>query len=203
MAASRLIAIDPSLTCSGWALFSLKTKKLLGVGKIRSMPPALALAERLDDLQRKVCRVFDELALAADDILICESPTAVLDPGGAFKVERVRGIFEVVARERGIRVPGRINPRTVQREIMGLKGKQISRTQVKQTAVEVVYRLYGSELGKLGLVSNGSKELHRHQDIVDAVLVGSLGLVKIGAAQAAGVMLQELLEGGNMRRRVA
>ena len=49
----RLLAIDPSLTCSGWALFDIKTKKLLSVGNVKSKKEG-GLSERLLDFQKKI-----------------------------------------------------------------------------------------------------------------------------------------------------
>src|SRR5690606_567012 len=134
----RLLAVDPSLTCSGWALFELATArpgqgKLVAVGKIRSLSPRVPLATRFSDLQRKIVGVYESLSLSGNDVLICESQTTMRDPRAAFKVEQVRGIFETVARSRSLHVPGRINPRSVQSEVMGLRGKQLARAVVKDT----------------------------------------------------------------------
>src|SRR5689334_2486040 len=120
-----LLSVDPSLTCSGWALFSLRSTALMGVGKIRSLPPSHALPDRLNDLQRKVQAVFDQFQLTEKDILVCEAPTTMKDPSAAIKVEQVRGMFESLARTRRVTVPGRINPRTVHHELLGLKGRQL------------------------------------------------------------------------------
>ena len=187
----NLLAIDPSLTCSGWALFSLKAGDLLGVGKVRSLPSGIPLAERLDDLQRKISLLFDQISLCDNDVLICEAPTTMRDPRAAFKVEQVRGIFETIARERGLRVPGRLNPRSVQHEVMGLKGKQLPREAVKQNAVLVVERLYSAPLKRIGFDCNPSN-LKRHQDIVDAILVGSLAVARVQTATISNMQLEEV-----------
>jgi len=186
----NLLAIDPSLTCSGWALFSLQAGDLLGVGKIRSLPSSLALAHRIEDLQQKINLLFDQISLCDNDVLICEAPTTMRDPRAAFKVEQVRGIFETIARERGLRVPGRLNPRSVQYEVMGLKGKQMTREVVKQSAVQIVQRLYSGALKRIGFDCDASN-LKKHQDIVDAILVGTLAVARVQSANLSKMELEE------------
>jgi hypothetical protein len=67
--------------------------------------------------------------------MVCEAATTVRDPHNALKVETVRAMFESVARGRLVGVPGRINPRSVQFEVMGLSGKQLPRAEVKDMAI--------------------------------------------------------------------
>lgn len=191
---SRLFAVDPSLTCSGWALFDIRSEKLLGVGKLRSLPPNIALAERLEDLQRRVRALMDAVSLNEFDVLVCEAPTSIKDPHAALKVEQVRCIFEALARERLSIVPGRLNPRSVQSEIIGLKGRQLKRSVVKEQALRVALMLYGVELAGLGL-ARSLDELKRHQDIVDALLVGRVSLSRIKRAAKARVGLHSEFEG--------
>lgn len=188
---NRLMSIDPSLTCSGWALFSVKDEGLLAVGKIKSKPPQFPLAIRLLDLQQKIKEVFEQLKLCQGDVLVCEAQTTMRDPRAAFKVEQVRGVFETIARERAMQVPGRINPRSVHHQVMGLKGKQLQRSIIKETALQTVMAVYGNSLQKIGFPAS-TQNLKRHQDIVDAILVGSLGLVRICAAQRALLPLTAL-----------
>ncbi|MDC0357715.1 hypothetical protein OAO01_02790 [Oligoflexia bacterium] len=195
----RLLAVDPSLTCTGWALFSVQTEELLAVGKIRSMAARYALASRLEDLQRKIAQVLEELNLSYNDVLVCESQTTMRDPRAAFLVEQVRGIFETLARARSVTVPGRINPRSVQYEVMGLKGKQVSRTMVKDTALTIVQTVYGEALQQMGFDFESAK-LGKQQDIVDAILVGALGLTKISSATSAQVALAEVFEEKRSKR---
>ncbi|MEZ4752710.1 MAG: hypothetical protein R3A13_00100 [Bdellovibrionota bacterium] len=86
---SRLIAVDPSLTCSGWALFCLKTKTLLGVGRIKSIPSKHAFNTRLDDLQAKISKVLAAPELGENDVLIAEAPTFMKDPDAALKLNKL------------------------------------------------------------------------------------------------------------------
>jgi Holliday junction resolvasome RuvABC endonuclease subunit len=122
-----LLAVDPSLTCSGWALFSIPNGSIVSVGKVRSDPPSVPMADRLRSLQDRVEGLLGHLNLGADDLLVCEAATTVKDPHNALKVETVRAMFEAVARARAVGVPGRVNPRSVQFEVMGLRGKQLPR----------------------------------------------------------------------------
>ncbi len=189
MSIKRLFAVDPGLTSSGWALFNLKDEKLLAVGRVASLPPSNPLAIRLEDLQRKIASVFDQVKLCSSDVLVCEAPTTMRDPRAAFLVEQVRGIFETIARQRLTKVPGRINPRTVHYEVMGLRGKQLKREIVKATAVSIVDNLYSTSLRDIGFpLENGS--LKKHQDVVDAILVGACGLARITQSQNAGEPLE-------------
>ena len=170
-----VLAVDPSLTCTGWAMFDLSADSLMAVGKIKSLPPTShALPERYVDLQQQISELFVHFELGNLDIVICESETTMKDPKAAFKVERVRGIFETLARERGCAVPGRISPRTVQYEVMGLRGKQLQRSIVKDSAVQTVQALYAGVLKQFGLTS-----MKTHQDIVDAILIGHLATSRL------------------------
>lgn len=190
MPSSRLVSVDPSLTCSGWALFRLPVGELLAVGKMRSKPPPLPLPLRLKDLQEQVRFLFEQLNLGASDYLICEAPTTMRDPRAALKVEQVRGIFESLARERLMQVPGRINPRTVQYEVMGLRGRQLTRGIVKETAVQIAHRTFSRQLSNIGF-DPSLINLRRHQDIVDALLIGSLGVTRVLGSHHAKLPVEE------------
>lgn len=187
---SRLFAVDPSLTCSGWAIFASASGELLSVGKITSKGTAYPMAERLADLQERVVELFDKTTISPNDVLICEAPTTMRDPRAALIVEQVRGIFESLARSRGALVPGRVNPRSVQHEVIGLRGKQLKRAVVKDAARDTVFHLFGDRLASLGLNLKASKR--SHQDIVDAVLVGTYCISKIQQAKLAGEPLEHV-----------
>lgn len=187
----RVLAVDPSLTCSGWALFHIGSNTILGVGKVKSLSPKLPMSNRLSDLQIKIRSIYRKLDLGHNDIVICEAQTTMIDPKAAFKVEGVRGIFEVIARESRINVPGRINPRSVQTNVMGLYGRQLARKHVKETAVATVKSLYQSELENIGFNCD-VKNLKKHQDIVDAVLIGSLAVAKIKEAAKADLGIEAI-----------
>jgi Holliday junction resolvasome RuvABC endonuclease subunit len=195
-----LLAVDPSLTCSGWALFSIPDGSILAVGKIKSEPPSVAMAERLRLLQARIEGVFERLRLGGSDVLVCEAATTVKDPHNALKVENVRSLFEAVARTRLISVPGRINPRTVQFEIMGLYGKQTERKEVKSMAVRTAEFLYAADLERLGIQV---AELRRHQDIVDALLLGRLALTRIQSARDGDLPLELAFQGASPQRRTS
>jgi Holliday junction resolvasome RuvABC endonuclease subunit len=192
----RLLSVDPSLTCSGWALFSVPEGIIKAVGKIRAEKPPTPLALRLEKLQASIKRVIDALQLGPGDVLVCEAPTTMKDPHNAIKVEQVRGLFESLSRERGVTVPGRVNPRSVQYEVMGLRGKQLARPEVKAAAVRTVEFLYADQLSQLGLSGLG-----KHQDIVDAVLIGRLALLQIEAARASQAPLETLFGGQEKQDR--
>jgi tetrahydromethanopterin S-methyltransferase subunit C len=64
---------------------------------------------------------------------------------------------------------------------MGLKGKQLTRVEVKAAAVRTVQYLYASSLERLGLEISDA-QLKKHQDIVDAVLIGRFALMRIQGA---------------------
>ena len=196
------MAIDPSLTCSGWALFSIENGNFAAVGKIKSLSAEVPLADRLKDLQDKIAGTFDQVGLARDDVLICEAPTTMKDPRAAFKVEQVRGIFETLARNRNLTVPGRINPRSVHFEVMGLRGKQLQRATIKDMASRVVHSLFEGPLTDMGF-DISPHSLSKHQDIVDAILIGSLGVTWIKAAQVAGGTLESYFESRKIQKRRA
>lgn len=193
MAYKRLFAVDPSLTCSGWALFNVAPSSLIAVGKLKSLPAAISLPKRLLNLQDRIASIFEELNLQSDDVVVCESQTTMRDPRAAFKVEQVRGIFETLARERGASVPGRLNPRTVQQEVMGLRGKQLKRDIVKNTAIQVVLNVYREGLREMGFPCTEAG-LKKHQDVVDAILIGSLAVDRVKAAEQGRMPLEDIFK---------
>ena len=198
----RLIAIDPSLTCSGWALYAIPRQELIGVGKIKALPAGRPLADRLRDLQERIDGLIQRLALGGNDVLVSEAQTTIRDPRAAFVVEQVRGIFESLARSYSMSVPGRINPRSVHYEILKLGGRQQRRVEIKAAAVVSVQHLYGESLRRLGFDSSVAN-LRRNQDIVDAVLVGSLALARISSAQQTGLRLEEIFDERTVSERRA
>jgi Holliday junction resolvasome RuvABC endonuclease subunit len=188
-----LLAVDPSLTCSGWALFSVPTGEIRCVGKIKGEPPSVPMSQRLSTFHIRIEELFSGFGLGEVDALVCEAPTTMRDPHNAIKVEQVRGIFESAARSCGALVPGRINPRSVQYEVMGLTGKQLKRSDVKSAAVQTVKYLYATNLAKIGFSSEES-DLSRQQDIVDALLIGRLALLRLQAAAQAHISVESLFE---------
>ena len=187
-----LFAVDPSLTSTGWAVFTIDDQIPRAAGVLTPPGPSFVLAERLKLLQQDVESLFRDLELGAGDVLICEGPAPLVkNPLSSLKVERVRGIFETLARESGVSVPGRLNPRTVQSELLNLKGKQIPRKEVKEAARLVADRLFGNRLSSISFYGQ-LKNKKISQDIVDALLIGSLALSKIHAGLSAGQSILEV-----------
>ena len=189
----RLLAIDPSLTCSGWALFDIKREELIAIGKIKSIDTSHSLSERLLDLQLKIKITYKKLSLTCTDIIVCESQTTMIDPNAAIKVEQVRSMFEVLAREFEVSVPGRINPRTVHHEILGMKGKQLNRICVKESAVYTVEKLFSETLNKMGFKTD-IKNLKSNQDIVDAILIGNLAVTKVKSSMLSSECIHKCFD---------
>lgn len=174
-----LLAVDPSLTASGWAIFEIHSSRLLAVGVISPPGTPEFLAKRLSSLQLAVTSLFEKFSLGKNDFLVCEGPAPLVkNPQSALKVEGVRGIFETIARGQGLLVPGRVNPRTVQSEILGMKGKQLERKVVKEWSRHAAYRLYEKPLRTLFEVKEEALP-KISQDIVDALLIGTLALSRI------------------------
>lgn len=195
----RLIAIDPSLTCSGFAVFDLRKQDIITVGNIKSKKDG-SLSERLSDFQKKVLIFFDALKISSADILVCEEATTIIDPRATLVVEQVRCIFEVLAREKKVLVPGRINPRTVQYEIMGLKGSQIDREHVKKIARDTVKAICADKLKNIGFLEKDILK-KSNQDIIDAVLIGVLGVSRVQSAINSKVSLDTVFTSNYRRRR--
>lgn len=193
------MAVDPSLTCSGWALFSLLDCTIIGLGKIKALGPEHPMSYRLSDLQGRLGTLFEKLKLGSGDILVCEGETTMRDPRAAFKVEQVRCIFETLARNISLEVPGRINPRTVQNEVLALKGKQPLRAIVKSVAYNTAYRLYQRDFARLG-IANSAGELKAHPDIVDAVLLGGMAASRVQMAIRTEQDLSELFNSKARRK---
>jgi hypothetical protein len=83
---------------------------------------------------------------------------------------------------------------------MGLVGKQLPRVEIKQIAVRVVEALYRRDLNEIGFVSSGA-EMKRHQDIVDAILVGNVALARLRSARATGIEPENVFEAMVQRKR--
>lgn len=189
----RLLAVDPSLTCTGWAVFDIASQRPTDYAVIRPPGPKENLTDRYDWIQEAVDKVFTSLCLGRGDYLICEGPAPLVkNPESALRVERVRSIFEAVGRMHGLRVLSRLNPRTVQTEVLGLRGKQIPRTQVKELAHSTALRVFPE--------INNYNEKKLSQDIVDAILVGMLAVSKIQIHLKTGVELELLFQSKNSGR---
>jgi len=151
----------------------------VAVGIIEPPGSEYPLEIRLQSLQDKVAAILSMLNLGEKDYVLCEGPAhLVLNPNSALKVERVRSIFETVARSCGLCVPGRLNPRTVQTELLGFKGPQVARKEVKIAAREVAIRLFSKDLSNIDFYGC-SKKKNVPQDIIDALLIGSLASSRI------------------------
>lgn len=187
----HLLAVDPSLTCSGWALFRVIDCAIVGVGNIRSLSTAYVLPDRLKDLQGKIVQTLERCDIGEADVVVCEMPTTMRDPLAATKVEQVRAMFEVLSRLRGAQVPGRLNPRSIHFELLGMRGAQRSRALVKASAVEVARSLFAEQLGTIGFDAT-TTNLRRNQDIVDALLLGHLAVTRIRSAVLAGARISDL-----------
>ena len=174
---------------SGWALFSMGSGLPQAVGILRAPNSKIVLAKRLAHLQKDIESLFSTLNLKSGDMCICEGPAQLTrNPMSSLKLERVRGIFETVARHRSVLVPGRINPRTIQAELLGMSGKQVSRIIVKESAREVVRRLYRDILPVLAercLTKRHIKKIP--QDIIDALLLGALAVPRLQFCIKSGV----------------
>ena len=196
-----LLAVDPSLTASGWALYSLRSARPVAWGIVSPPSSEVALAHRLDKLQRMVGELLRTLGLGDGDFLVCEGPAPLVkNPMSALKVEHVRGIFEVVARTHGVCVPGRLNPRTVQTELLGMRGQQIARKDVKLWARATVERLFPNELREIPVLGANSGKVP--QDVIDAVLIGVVALARIDLGRRAGVDPAEVFQLRKSSRRI-
>lgn len=194
-----LLAIDPSLTASGWSLFCFETDKPKAVGVLTPPKSSVPLSERLAVLQKAIAQLLADHALGQRDVMICEGPAPlVLNPQSSLKVERVRSIFEALARECGMAVPGRLNPRTVQTELLGMRGRQLARIEVKRCARETAERLFSADLPHLFAADDKKKV---SQDIIDALLIGTLSVSKIRLASSAGLSLEEAFTALSSGRR--
>jgi hypothetical protein len=195
----KILAVDPSLRSTGWALFDFKTKNPLAIGTIKSEDASIPFSERLRVLQKEIEILYADLKLEANDILVCEGPAPlVLNPHTALKVEHVRGIFETIARGKGIHVPGRINPRTWQSELLGLRGPQLPRKEVKELSLMTAKRLFPEIFA---VKKEGQKEIRGIQDIADALLIGCLAKSKLEMSQKTGTdLLAVFVKGGRGRK---
>ncbi|MBL7662257.1 crossover junction endodeoxyribonuclease RuvC [bacterium] len=183
---SYLLSVDPSLRSTGWVLFSIETQAPVIAGLIKPTNTQLALASRLNQFQNTVSELLEYLKLNSKDYLVCEGPAPlVLNPQSALKVEHVRGMFETIARARNVCVPGRLNPRSVQSEILGLRGAQINRKQVKAVAKKTCEQLFPNL--NLELVGIKIRKNELPQDIIDALLIGMLACSRIRQAIFSGI----------------
>lgn len=189
----RLLAVDPSLTCTGWAVFDIKSQIPTEFSIIRPPGPRISLSERYDWLQSKIEGIYERLALGEEDFLVCEGPAPLVkNPESSLRVERVRSIFEAVGRMYGVKVLSRLNPRTVQTEILGLRGKQIPRAEVKKLARSTALQVFP------GINNAGEKKLS--QDVVDAILVGMLAVGRVQIHLKTGVDIELLFQSKSSAR---
>jgi hypothetical protein len=83
---------------------------------------------------------------------------------------------------------------------MGLKGKQLPRLQVKAAAVRTVQYLYAADLQRLG-IDAGEVSLAKHQDIVDAMLIGRFAILKVQGAIDTRQALEAVFDAPSRQNR--
>ncbi|MCC6953793.1 MAG: hypothetical protein IT290_06720 [Deltaproteobacteria bacterium] len=189
-----LLAVDPSLTVSGWAHFEIASGALLSCGVVSPPPSKHPLHYRLKVLQAGVETLMETLELDRRDVLVSEGPAPLVkNPLSSLKVEQVRSIFEAVGRSRGLVVPGRINPRSVHTELLGLRGRQLGRAEVKSAARTAAMQLYGRSF-EHGCDESCGGCGHIPQDVIDALLVGSLALSRLNFARGAQSKLYDVFD---------
>ena len=71
--------------------------------------------------------------------------------------------------------------------------------EIKRAAVEVAVRLFKDPLQAIGF-DPSTKNLRRHQDIVDALLLGYLGLTKLRSAEWADTPIEQLMHRPALRK---
>ncbi|MCB0358470.1 MAG: hypothetical protein KDD44_02510 [Bdellovibrionales bacterium] len=194
---SMLLAVDPSLTSSGWALFNVSSGQPCAAGVIRPPGPRHAMALRLAELQQEVHSLFIDRQLGVGDVVVCEGPAPLVrNPSSAVKVEQVRSIFETIARASGAVVPGRLNPRTVQTELLGMRGRQLPRAEVKRWARDTVQQLFGRALTALEIIGDtGGTAAALSQDIVDALLIGAVAVSRVQLSLSGSQPLETAFSG--------
>ncbi|MCB0324153.1 MAG: hypothetical protein KDD69_11295, partial [Bdellovibrionales bacterium] len=104
-----------------------------------------------------------------------------------------------VARTQQLVVPGRINPRTVQTELLGMRGKQLSRNEVKQWARETAQKLFGEALAELpihGMRASGrtARQKQVPQDVIDALLIGAVAVARVQLSRSINSSLEAMFE---------
>lgn len=189
---SRLFAVDPSLTCSGWVLFDIGGDCPIAAGTLSPPGPSVPLSERLRLLQNQVMSLMEALKLSRGDVLVAEGPAPLVkNPSSSTKVEQVRTMFETLARSLGVEVPGRVNPRTVQAELLGLRGAQLPRLQVKQLARTTAKQMFETEI----LIASQCPCFSKlSQDIVDALLIAAFSAALIRRAESSGTQLRDVFD---------
>lgn len=218
----RLLAVDPSLRSTGWVLFDISTANPIAVGLVTPPGTKLIFSKRLDILQQSVESLLARLELGSGDYVVCEGPAPLVkNPLSALKVEHVRSIFEAVGRMRGATVPGRVNPRSVQTEVLGMRGPQLKRDTVKPWARETAMRLHGNLLmelvarmadlmdsddksGRGDCLGNSSVAPAKivdsvPQDVIDAFLIGVFSLAKINISLRTGEDVQMMFSSQSSR----
>lgn len=199
---ARVLAIDPGLTVSGWAVLDAQSGGLLLCGTTRPPGPSIKLETRLEVFQSLASSLFSRLALTQLDAVVCEAAAPlVLNPASAEKVERVRSTWESVARANSVPVLERVNPRTIQTQMLGLRGAQAIRADVKRIARSVAQHIFGqSTLGFVELEHGREWEEGRlaiadlTQDAIDALLLGSYAvtLIKRGELEVQSGLLGDI-----------
>ena len=188
---AKLLAVDPGLSTCGWALFSLDTALPLRVGTLSPPDRRELMPTRLKFLQRGAGVILEKTGLGQGDFLVCEGAAHVaLNPRTSLLLEQVRTLFETLARGCGAAVPGRVNPRSVQHQLLGARGKQLRRDCVKALGKRAALQLYGELLSSLEytrISCSKSRTGRVEQDIFDALLVGTVAAVKIKQCFSSGL----------------
>lgn len=162
----RMFAIDPALNNTGVAIFDIYRKKLISTHIIKGLDEKTDLMKRYEHLQSLIRAFLHKENFKQNDLIICEEAAAFKNAATVFKLEYARVVWEILGRTLGGKTPFRICPRSVHVELLGLRGRQQERKEVKLAARKVFEMLYPDK-----------KDLS--QDEIDAVLIGELALTKL------------------------
>lgn len=160
---SKVFSVDPSVSSLGWAIMQV-SGRLVDAGVLKYSSKN-SICERIQFILREVNDLIQYYKLGPTDYCVLESSAGIINPRSFLALERVRSSVEALAIIKGLRVIGRINPRSLQSKMLGLK-KMEKRDFVKSAIRSFVIQEFRS------FFDGNRLDISRvEQDLFDAVIL--------------------------------
>ncbi len=160
----KVFAVDPSINKMGWAVLNSR-EEIINAG-ILNYTGRGSVNARIKMIIHEIHKLLVANEIKNSDYFVVEACAQIVNPRSFLILERVRSAIETVAIIHGVKVPGRVNPRSIHVRMLGLE-KPEKRSKIKQITRQFVSSNY------LDFFRVNNIDVDRkNQDIFDAILIG-------------------------------
>ncbi|MCS6961758.1 MAG: crossover junction endodeoxyribonuclease RuvC [Deltaproteobacteria bacterium] len=160
----KVLAVDPSSSSLGWAI--IDTREIPLDAGVFYYNTDISISNRVKHIVNEIKHIIDCYNLKRGDYFVVESSAGCINPRTFLILERIRGAGEAVALLNGLTVLGRINPRSIHVNLLGIK-KSLARVFVKSAIRSYVEKQFSAFLKSAEI-----EVIPKNQDVFDALLLG-------------------------------